>query len=73
MRLTLTPTDQLITVNGVPARVWIGETDEGIAIQACITRIAVSQEVDCAAFERALRAQPAPTPERPAFSMRMVL
>ena len=47
MKLTLENTDKLVTlvVNGhdVPARIWQGTTESGIAVHCFITRVAVAE------------------------------
>jgi hypothetical protein len=44
MKITIESTTQLVDVNGVPARVWEGETETGIKVIALITRVAVGLE-----------------------------
>jgi hypothetical protein len=73
MKATIESTEQLITINGIPARVWTGTTERGIPIQLAITRIAVHRDEDCAQFEAELQETHVPVPERPAFSLRMIL
>jgi hypothetical protein len=75
MTLTITNTTQIVTINGIPARVWEGVSENGIRVQCLITRIAVHNNDDCAQFEKELTEQAAPRSEdRPdAFPLRMVL
>jgi hypothetical protein len=73
MKITLESTEQIVEVNGVPARVWSGKTERGIEIQALITRVAVRKEADCTQFEQELQEQPAPTVAHQAFPLRMIL
>jgi hypothetical protein len=44
MKITLNSTNQLVTINGVPVRLWHGTTESGIVIHALITRIACSKD-----------------------------
>lgn len=60
MKITLTNTSRIVQVNGVPARVWEGETEKGVKVYALITRIAAHTEGDNSDFERELLEQPAP-------------
>ena len=36
MKLTLTPTDKIETLDGKPARLWTGETEAGVPVHAWI-------------------------------------
>lgn len=66
MKITIKNTDRIVTVNGVPARVWTGQTESGVPVHCYITRIGVPEgrpAEDYAQFERELKAQPAPTPQ----------
>lgn len=69
--------DSLKSTRGLlgQARVWVGQTESGIPVQALIMRIAVANTERQAEFEQALREQPVPVPEPLAFPlhMRMVL
>lgn len=56
MKVTLESTTKIVELNGVPARLWEGKTDTGIAVHAFITRIAVDKdEPDTQQFETELR------------------
>lgn len=59
MRVTLESTDKIVdlkTPTGiVPARLWEGTTESGIACHAFITRIAVHKDADNSQFERELQ------------------
>lgn len=79
MRLTLVPTDRIITIqatNGsgeVPGRVWQGSTDGGVLVVAVITRVATEDANDQAEFHRHLTPQPPCRAALEAFPNRMVL
>ena len=73
MRLTIENTDQLVQTNGIPARVWEGTTESGIAVQVLVTRIAVDPQADQSQFERELRRERPLQAEPPGFPLRMVL
>jgi hypothetical protein len=60
MRLHIESTTKVVEVNGVPARLWEGVTDSGIAVHCYITRVAVHRDDDLAQFEAELAAQRAP-------------
>ena len=55
MKVTLESTDKLVTIDGLPARIWQGTTAQGIACHAYITRIAVASSLDAAEFDRELQ------------------
>ena len=74
MTMTLHSTDKLVTLNGVPARVWEGETASGTAVIAMITRVAVDRDAAperIAEFERDLQEHRRPSVEASAFPARM--
>jgi hypothetical protein len=66
MKITLENTSKVVTLNtpdgSVPARIWEGQTEDGIAVHAFITRIAVNKTDDATAFERDLLATREPSP-----------
>jgi hypothetical protein len=43
MTITVQNTTKIVELNGVPARVWEGETSTGIKVHCYITRIAVEE------------------------------
>lgn len=55
----------------VPARVWEGRTDTGIAVRCYITRIQVHAAADQTQFQRELREERAPVLD--VIPMRMIL
>jgi len=76
MKATIASTDQIVTVNGVPARVWVGTTERGVPFHALITRVAVDTALGEDAqrqFAEELLAVDAPRPELPAWPTRMIL
>lgn len=74
MRATIESTDYIVTVNGVPARVWEGRTEAGVPFFACITRVAVHKAEDNSQFERELQEhKPHRDESRVVFPLRMVL
>lgn len=73
MKVTLESTTKIVTVNGVPARIWDGETAGGIRVHAYVTRIAVAAKDDAAQFESELQECRAPSPEVAAIPLRLIL
>lgn len=73
MKVTLESTTKTVTLNGVPARIWEGKTEGGVALHAFITRIAVDKDVDCSQFETELRECVAPSADVAAYSARLLL
>jgi hypothetical protein len=75
MKLIIENSEQIVEVNGVPARVWLGRTESGIDVQCLITRIAVLKTDDCSQFDRELHEQAAPRSAllTDAFPLRMIL
>lgn len=64
MQLTLTPSDQVQDVDGIPCRIWKGATEEGVPVFAWISCVQpqTHDPEKLRAFDDALQALP--TPER---------
>lgn len=60
MQLTITSTDQLTVLNGVPCRVWHGLTAEAVPCFVFVQLIAAQDPHDMHAFEQALQEMPPP-------------
>ena len=73
MKVTLHSTSKIVTLNGLPARIWEGTTEGGIPCHAYVTRIAVAEDADATEFEKELQEHTAPSPEIEAIPLRMIL
>lgn len=77
MRMTIESTDKIVVLMGpngvVPARIWEGHTESGIAVHCYITRVAVGVGEDATQFDRELLAARTPSPEVAAIPSRLVL
>ena len=74
MKITLTSTTKLVTLDGVVlARVWEGETDSGIPVHAFITRLAVERAQDTTEFDREIQEHAAPSMDVQAYPTRLIL
>lgn len=73
MKITIESTTYLVEVNGLPARMWEGTTESGIAVQCLVTRIAALKTEDLTQFEAELKEQKQPTAVALAFPMRLIL
>ena len=73
MKITLENTTKIVELNGVPARIWEGETHSGIKVHAFITRIAVSNKDDTSQFEKELLATKPPSMDIQSYPNRLVL
>lgn len=74
MKITVENTSKIVTLNGVPARIWEGFTESGIRCHCYITRIAIDKdELRSEEFERELSEQKAPSTEIEAIPIRMIL
>ena len=73
MKVTLESTDKLVDLNGIPARVWEGQTEHGSRVYAFITRIAVHRNDDASEFERDLQEHRAPSREVALIPRRLIL
>jgi hypothetical protein len=61
--IAIEPTAQIVVVNGVPSRRWLGTTGEGIPCDVFVALIRVAREEDHEPFQRELRSMPQPTGE----------
>jgi hypothetical protein len=81
MRIMIEPTRTIVEVENmgkpgaVPARIWTGVTDDGVSVELCVTRVAVSKDYPPEVHERfrtELHEQAVPV--RPqAFDLRLLL
>lgn len=77
MKATMVATDVITSIDGVPCRIWKGETEGGVPFVAFIHRVAVDHGEDTAQFERELVETGVPREMRmgqalEAFSTRML-
>lgn len=73
MKIIIESTEKLVTINGVPARVWEGHTESGIPVHAFVTRIAAPADADCSQFERELQEHGPMSTDVEAYPPRLVL
>jgi len=74
MKITIESTTKIVELNGVPARIWEGETETGIKVHCFITRIAIEKnEPRADEFNNDLQKQKPPTAAIEAYSYRMFL
>lgn len=74
MKITIESTEKIVTINGVPARVWQGETAGGIPVSCAITRVAVRNGHPTEQFEKELQEYVPPNRDSiEAFDLRLVL
>lgn len=77
MKVTLENTDKVVLLTigevTVPARVWEGVTDHGVACHAYITRIAVRDGDNAAEFERDLQETRRASAAVEAIPLRLIL
>ncbi len=75
MKITLTSTTKIVTLDGVQARIWEGHSDAGVPVLCMITRISPRTH-DAAAlrqFEVELQECDPPSPEAAIIPTRLVL
>lgn len=73
MEIQLHSTTKVVTLNGIPARVWEGVTAKGIPIHAFITRIAVEKSENLSEFEVELDSASEPSVDVAAYPMHMLI
>lgn len=73
MQIKITSTTKIVELNGVPARIWEGETSTRISVHCFVTRIAVGEDEDCSQFEKELQEHEPPSSAVRAYDARLVL
>ena len=73
MKIEIENTEKIVELNGVPARVWEGQTESGIPVHCFVTRISPQSNDNIEDFERELQETKAPSPEVLAYPMRLIL
>lgn len=77
MKITIESTTKIVNLidrlsgQGVPARVWEGETESGVKVVCLIARIAARADQDLSEFDRELKEQKQPEAEN-VFPLRMI-
>lgn len=61
MKITIENTTKIVSLNGMPARIWEGYSESGTPVHCYVTRIAVADGQDTSQFERELQEQRAPS------------
>lgn len=77
MKITLENTTKIVHLNGVPARIWEGQTESGIQIHCYVTRVAVHEGrvhgEDYDKFKQELQTCKRPTLDIEMISWRLLL
>jgi len=73
MEIQLHNTSKVVFLDGVPARLWEGQTASGIKIHAYITRIGVERSLDLEEFTKELEETRPPSADLQAIPLRMIL
>lgn len=73
MKVTLESTSKVVMLNGVPARIWEGQTERGVPVHCYVTRVAVDQAADASELELELIEQRPPSPEIAVIPARLAL
>lgn len=64
MKITIKNTNKIVELNGVPARLWEGQTESGIKVHCFVTRIAIDHdELRANEFEKELLETTQPSPK----------
>jgi len=73
MKIQIESTTKIVTLNGIPARIWEGKTESGISVHCYVTRVAVKNNADCSEFEKELQEHQPPSPEIEVIPLRIVI
>ena len=74
MKITIHSTSKVITLNGLPARIWEGMTDKGIKIHCYVAMVGIDKDEDrVEEFKRDLLEQEAPSAAVEVIPLRVIL
>lgn len=75
MKITIENTDKIVDLNGVPARIWEGETENGVLVTCFVTRIIpkTHDEAVNAQFAAELREEKTPTLYAQGIPLRLLI
>jgi hypothetical protein len=76
MEITIKNTTKIVRLNGVPARIWEGQTSTGIRVHCFITRISIDKDEspeNIIQFTRELLEQEAPSKAIEGYSLQLIL
>ncbi|MCD9186754.1 MAG: hypothetical protein LUM44_09990 [Pyrinomonadaceae bacterium] len=73
MVITIQNTEKVVTLDGVPARIWEGTTDSGIEVICFITRVLVPENDRQDEFLRELQQCEKPSIAAEAISLHLIL
>lgn len=75
MKITIENTDKIVDLNGVPARIWEGETESGVPVTCFVTRIIprTHDEAVNAQFAAELREEKTPSIYAQGIPLRMFI
>lgn len=71
MIITITATEKLTDINGVPVRLWEGVTDQGTKCKVFVHRLVVHKDEDQKAFEEEFTEQMPPNDSK--IDLRQIL
>jgi hypothetical protein len=73
LKITIESTTKKVFLDGIPARIWEGQSDGGVKVICFISRVAVAEGQDVSQFQKELSQQRPPSVEAEAFPLRMIL
>jgi hypothetical protein len=73
MFILIHSTTKIVTINGVPARIWEGRSHNGVKVHCYITRISVHKNEDTSVFERELQEHEPPSVEVEAIPLKLII
>lgn len=73
MKIEIESTSKIVELDGVPARIWEGKSQNGVKVICFITRIAVENEAEQQEFLNELFEQRPPSAAAEAFPLRLIL
>ena len=73
MKITIENTSKIVNLDGVPARIWEGRTESGIAVICYITRIAAPIGENQSEFQHELQQVRNPSPAAEAIPLRLII
>jgi len=73
MKITVESTTKIVELDGVPCRIWEGQTASGVRVHCFIPRIAAKDDQDLSQFEAELQETIAPSEAVAVYPLRLIL
>lgn len=73
MKIEIESTEKIVSLNGIPARIWEGHTKNGIKVHCFVTRISPQTNEGLEQFDKELQEHKPPSEDINSYPLRMIL